>query len=173
MKALLLLLSACHMLAEPLANDICSDSLSNQQVIDCVVNSLNEALGCEQFAENGEGKITNKYTQATVEISFQDQEVRPGFEGFAENACNTWRIQIERKADAPWLAAPVLLHEIGHTMGLRFADNPSDPIHSLRSTEIMYSTAGTLLTPDTLRVFAAQALSSGPICGATAPTNCE
>lgn len=165
MKALLcLLLASCSNGVAPPPGALCGSVPYGQPMLDCAVNALNEAMGCEQYAEDGPGVLSNGVTGSRVEVEFSEQE--PGADDVGMTsvaATGVWRVQIAASSPWPWVVAGTLMHELGHTLAIRFVDNPSDEYHSLERDDIMFSGSDANINSETMKRFVAEVRASSSL----------
>lgn len=154
-RAILISMVSCGSITPP-PGDECGDIAYGQPMISCVIRALNAAMGCVQYVENGPGKLINPITESNVEIEFTDQEFtgEAGVSMVDQNGL--WHIKITSNSPWPWIVAGTLMHEVGHTLEIRFVDNKKDKYHSLNQDDIMFSGSVAGINSETMKEFVKQ-----------------
>lgn len=167
LTAALVALSACGNEVGP---EICA--VPDAEVLDCVMVAINAALGCKEFRANPEGGYVTaqgiSFKAAIVDRLPDTDDGQPmadaiGFTQFVSDRKAVVSVRPTTYVET----ALVVAHEYGHVLGLRYASNPKDPIHSPVRNSVMQDRAEAIvLTADIFGAYIKELRDQHLVCGA-------
>ncbi len=153
----------------PLCTEVYLEPATRKQAVECVVEELNKALGCEQFRVNSETSLTELSTNTGVDLIFSENfpVAPPTHPTLTCTNCVGWTFPPKDSGTLNWSVqvtdneevqdkSVILLHELGHVMEMRFKGGTQGGIHSVTPTDVMNVRSPAAFTPTSLRAMVAE-----------------